>query len=67
MWNTVRIFSAAALVVGLAGCAGMGSDASIMQATPGDPIGSANIGTGSVTTGAAVSPEAKAAGIGLGP
>ena len=67
MWNTLRSILAATVVVGLTGCAGMTSEGAIMQATPGDPIGSANIGTGSVTTGASISPEAKAAGIGLAP
>ncbi|MES2564945.1 MAG: hypothetical protein V4637_19805 [Pseudomonadota bacterium] len=39
----------------------------IMQTVSGDPAGSANIGTGSVTTGSTIPNEAKAAGIGLGP
>jgi hypothetical protein len=38
-----------------------------MQAAPGDPAGSANIGTGSVTTNAMIPQEAWSAGIGLGP
>jgi len=50
------------------GCAGFQSGSQpIMQAAPGDPIGSANIGTGSVTVNASIPPEAKSAGIGLGP
>jgi hypothetical protein len=50
------------------GCASMqNSDGAIMRAAPGDPVGSANIGTGSVTTNSTVPPEAKAAGIGIGP
>ena len=39
----------------------------IMQTDPADPAGSASIGTGSVTSGGVVPPEAKAAGIGLSP
>ena len=51
-----------------AGCGNVGgTPGSIMMAVPGDPIGSANIGTGSVTVGAAMPEEAKAAGIGIGP
>ena len=60
-----------ALILGVAlpaaGCGGMHSPASIMQTVSGDPVGSANIGTGSVTVGAVMPEEAKAAGIGLGP
>jgi hypothetical protein len=51
-----------------AGCADMQNrSGAIMQAAPGDPVGSANIGTGSVTTNSTIPPEAKAAGIGIGP
>jgi hypothetical protein len=39
----------------------------IMRSVQGDPAGSANIGTGSVTVNSAVPDEAKAAGIGIGP
>lgn len=51
-----------------AGCSEMprGGE-TIMQTVSGDPVGSANIGTGSVTTGSTISSEAKSAGIGLGP
>ena len=60
-----------ALILGLAfsaaGCGGMHSTAPIMQTVSGDPVGSANIGTGSVTVGSVMPEEAKAAGMGLGP
>ena len=50
------------------GCADMqNSAAAIMRAALGDAVGSANIGTGSVTINSTVPPEAKAAGIGIGP
>jgi hypothetical protein len=56
------------LAICAAGCSQMPTGgAGIMRADPGDPVGSANIGTGSVTTGSTIPPEAKAAGIGLGP
>ena len=68
MWNKLTIVTSAALVLCLTGCAGMQSGgAPIMQTTPGDPAGSANIGTGSVTVNSMTPPEAAAAGIGLGP
>ncbi len=58
----------AAVVAIVAGCSDMrGAGPGIMQAAPNDAAGSANIGTGSVTTGSAVPIEAKAAGIGLSP
>jgi hypothetical protein len=44
-----------------------GGAAPIMQTAPGDPVGSANIGTGSVTVNSMIPPEAKAAGMGTGP
>jgi hypothetical protein len=50
-----------------AGCAAMGGAQPIMREAPGDPAGSANNGTGSVTTNAMIPPEAWSAGIGLGP
>ena len=51
-----------------AGCSNVGgAPGSIMMAVPGDPIGSANIGTGSVTVGSVMPEEAKSAGIGIGP
>jgi hypothetical protein len=56
------------LALSAVGCADMQNrDAGIMRAAPGDPAGSANIGTGSVTTNSTIPPEAKAAGIGIGP
>ena len=56
-----------AAVLAAAGCAGMTGGDGIMRVAPGDPTGSANIGTGSVTTGGTIPAEAKAAGIGLSP
>lgn len=57
-----------AVAVSASGCGNMTSTTdAIMQATPGDPVGSANIGTGSVTVGGVMPEEAKAAGIGIGP
>jgi hypothetical protein len=51
-----------------AGCGTVGgAPGGIMMAVPGDPIGSANIGTGSVTVGSVMPEEAKSAGIGIGP
>ena len=69
MWNKLTIVTSVALALCLTGCAGMqyGSGAPIMKAAPGDPAGSANIGTGSVTVNSITPPEAAAAGIGLGP
>jgi hypothetical protein len=66
MWNTASVISSALLALCLAGCAGMRGEP-IMQTAPGDPVGSANIGTGSVSTNSTIPPEAKAAGMGLGP
>ncbi|HUP96011.1 MAG TPA: hypothetical protein VM164_13980 [Burkholderiales bacterium] len=62
--TTALIFG---LALSAAGCGGMHSTATIMQTVSGDPVGSANIGTGSVTVGAVIPDEAKAAGIGFGP
>ena len=67
MRNTIKAVSAAAIIVCLAGCTGMGGGMPIMQSEPGDPVGSANTGTGSVTVGSTVPAEAKAAGMGLAP
>lgn len=63
--KNIRFALAAALVV-LAGCAQL-SGPGIMQAAPGDPVGSANTGTGSVTVNSMIPPEAKAAGMGISP
>ena len=64
--RTILVVSAVALSA--VGCAAMqNTDGAIMRGAAGDPAGSANIGTGSVTTNSTVPPEAKAAGIGLGP
>lgn len=49
-----------------AGC-GFDTSTGIMRAAPGDPVGSANTGTGSVTVNSMIPPEAKSAGIGIGP
>ena len=66
MSKTMKIALGAALALLITGCAqDMGPG--IMQTAPGDPIGSANIGTGSVTTGSTIPAEAKSAGIGLAP
>ena len=67
MSNRLKSLSVAAIVACIAGCAGTGREDAIMQTAPGDPIGSANIGTGSVTVGASIPAEAKAAGMGLAP
>jgi hypothetical protein len=67
MWNRAKTTAQFALVASLAGCAGMQGAEPIMQAAPGDPVGSANIGTGSVTVNSMIPPEAKAAGMGTGP
>jgi hypothetical protein len=64
----VMIAVSALFAVATAGCSAMqGGAAPIMQTAPGDPIGSANIGTGSVTVNSMIPPEAKAAGMGTGP
>jgi hypothetical protein len=56
------------LALSAAGCGSMQTSAeAINQTAPGDPAGSANIGTGSVTVGATIPYEAKAAGMGLSP
>ena len=66
--KTFSRLTAFVLVLLTCGCAGFQSgDQAIMQTVPGDPIGSANIGTGSVTVNAGIPPEAKSAGIGLAP
>ena len=63
-----KIVVSVAVALSAVGCAGMQNrDGAIMRAAPGDPVGSANIGTGSVTTNSMIPPEAKAAGIGIGP
>lgn len=68
MLKTMTAAFSIALAVWAAGCSNMQStDAGIMREAPGDPVGSANIGTGSVTTGSTVPDEAKAAGMGLSP
>ena len=66
--KTITRFTALVLILLTSGCAGFTSGGqAIMQTAPGDPIGSANIGTGSVTVNAGIPPEAKSAGIGLAP
>jgi hypothetical protein len=66
--KTASRLTALVLILVASGCAGLRSgDQAIMQTAPGDPIGSANIGTGSVTVNAGIPPEAKSAGIGLAP
>lgn len=68
MFAKLNVAASLALAISAAGCGQMpGGGAGIMRADLGDPTGSANIGTGSVTTGSTIPPEAKAAGIGLGP
>jgi hypothetical protein len=68
MSRTLILALSIALAAAVAGCSDMrNARPGIMQTAPGDPVGSANIGTGSVTTGSTVPPEAKAAGIGLSP
>lgn len=68
MNKTATIALILSLVLPAAGCGGgVHSTGSIMHTVSGDPVGSANIGTGSVTVGAVMPEEAKAAGIGLGP
>ena len=54
------------VTLAITGCTSSGGPG-IAQADPNDPAGSASIGTGSVTSGSTVPPEAKAAGIGIGP
>ena len=57
-----------ALSLVLAGCGNMAyTGPAIMQAAPGDPVGSANTGTGSVTVGSTIPQEAKSAGMGVSP
>jgi hypothetical protein len=68
MFGKLTVAAAFVLATCAFGCTQMsGGGAGIMRADPGDPTGSANIGTGSVTTGSTIPPEAKAAGMGLGP
>lgn len=68
MFDKLIVALAVALASTVAGCSVMqGHGGAIMQAAPGDPAGSANTGTGSVTTGGGIPEEAKAAGIGLSP
>jgi hypothetical protein len=66
--KTVTIASSLICALAAGGCNVMqGGAAPIMQTAPGDPVGSANIGTGSVTVNSMIPPEAKAAGMGTGP
>ena len=68
MFKTATIALSLSAVLSAAGCSSMQSETGgIMMTVPGDPVGSANIGTGSVTVGSVMPDEAKAAGIGLGP
>jgi hypothetical protein len=69
MTRTLTIAFSLTLALSAAGCSGMqsGDSGTIMRSAQGDPAGSANIGTGSVTVNSAVPQEAKAAGIGIGP
>jgi hypothetical protein len=68
MYKISTMVVVSVLAFSAAGCADMQNrDAGIMRTAPGDPAGSANIGTGSVTTNSTIPPEAKAAGIGIGP
>jgi hypothetical protein len=67
MFKISTIVVSFTLALSGSGCADMQNSGGIMRAAPGDPVGSANIGTGSVTTNSTVPPEAKAAGIGIGP
>jgi len=68
MKKTAMIAFISGLALSAAGCGSMQSGTGgIMMTVPGDPVGSANIGTGSVTVGSVMPDEAKAAGIGLGP
>jgi hypothetical protein len=60
------IACALAIAAVSAGC-GFDTNTGIMRAAPGDPVGSANTGTGSVTVNSTIPPEAKSAGIGIGP
>jgi len=65
--NKKSVFAISLLITLVtAGCAGPGGPG-IMQTDPADPAGSASIGTGSVTSNSSIPPEARAAGIGLGP
>lgn len=68
MFTKLTLSASLVLAIFAAGCSQMPAGGeSIMQAVSGDPVGSANIGTGSVTTGSTVPHEAKAAGMGLAP
>jgi hypothetical protein len=68
MSKKLTLSASLALAIFAAGCGQMPAGGeSIMQTTSGDPVGSANIGTGSVTTGSTIPSEAKAAGMGLAP
>jgi hypothetical protein len=68
MFAKLTLAAGFTLAICTAGCSQMpAGGGGIMRADPGDPTGSANIGTGSVTTGSTIPPEARAAGIGLGP
>ena len=65
MRNTVTLVVSFALIAGLSGCAAWGPGTS--QTDPNDPVGSASIGTGSVTSGSTIPREAWSSGIGLAP
>ena len=67
MSRGLTISAVIVLVLAAPGCSQWNPNEGIMKAAPGDPAGSASIGTGSVTMLGGVPPEAKAAGIGLGP
>ncbi|MGZ5094794.1 MAG: hypothetical protein ACXWCY_26550 [Burkholderiales bacterium] len=69
MTKTLTIAFSVTLALSAVGCSGMQSrdNGTIMRSVQGDPAGSANIGTGSVTVNSTVPDEAKAAGIGIGP
>ena len=69
MSRGLTVAGAIALVLTLCACSQFPTNTSegIMKAAPGDPAGSASIGTGSVTMNGGVPIEAKAAGIGLSP
>ena len=68
MFRTLAIATGVALTLLTPACADVrNQQGAIMQTVPGDPAGSASIGTGSVTTNSMIAPEAWSAGIGLGP
>ena len=65
MNKTLLVFSIL-MTLGTSGCGSL-TGPGIMQTDPNDPVGSASIGTGSVTSNSTIPAEAWAAGIGLGP